>query len=178
MTIRFATPADAPAILAIYAHYITNSSITFEYDVPTVAEFTGRIQTIQGQFPYLVAEGNGQLLGYAYASRHRDRMAYQWSAETSVYVHPNGHRRGVAHQLYTTLLDLLRRQGYYNAYAGITLPNAPSEAFHRRMGFDYIGSFANIGYKFGAWHSVAWFQLALQTHQPNPADPLPIHQLS
>lgn len=178
MTIRFAQPHDAPAILAVYAPFVTGSTITFEYEVPTIAEFAHRIQTIQQQFPYLVAEEEGSVLGYAYASRHRDRPAYQWSVETSVYVQPAGHRRGIARQLYTDLFALLRRQGYYNAYAGITSPNPASESFHQSMGFDYLGTFANIGYKMGAWHNVSWFQLALQPHQLNPAAPLPISQLS
>lgn len=173
MTIRPVKLSDAPAILAIYAPYITDSVITFEYDVPTVTEFTERIQNIQKQLPYLVAEVDGRVLGYAYASRHRDRIAYQWSVETSVYVHPNGHRQGIARQLYTTLFNLLRRQGYYNAYAGITLPNLKSEAFHQTMGFEPVGTFANIGYKFGAWHDVAWFQLTLQPHVVDPLPPTP-----
>lgn len=177
MNVRFATPADAPAILDIYGPYITGSTITFEYDVPTVAEFTERIRTIQQQLPYLVAEVDGKLLGYAYASRHRDRIAYQWSADTSVYVHPDGHRKGVARQLYTTLFDLLRRQGYYNAYAGITLPNVPSEAFHRSFGFEPVGVYAHVGYKFGAWHSVVWLQLSLQSHQLNPVPPISVREL-
>ena len=174
MSIRFATPADAPAILDIYAPYVTDSTITFEYEVPTVADIAGRIQTIQQQFPYLIAELDGRILGYAYASRHRDRTAYQWSVETSVYVHPDGHRQGIARQLYTALFAWLRRQGYYNAYAGITLPNLPSEAFHRSMGFEPIGVFAHIGYKMGDWCSVGWFQLALQPHQSDPAVPVSI----
>ncbi|SOD99684.1 GNAT family N-acetyltransferase [Spirosoma fluviale] len=174
MTIRFAHPADAPAILAVYAPFITGSTITFEYEVPTLLEFASRIQTIQQQFPYLVAEEEGRVLGYAYASRHRDRPAYQWSVETSVYVHPSGHRRGIARQLYSMLFVLLRRQGYCNAYAGITSPNPPSELFHQSMGFAYIGTYANIGYKMGSWHDVSWFQRVLQPHEPNPAPPVPI----
>lgn len=177
MTIRFATPDDAPAILAIYAPYITDTTITFEYDIPTVAEFAQRIETIQQQYPYLVAELDRQLLGYAYASKHRDRPAYQWSVETSVYVHPDGHRRGIARQLYTLLFDFLRRQGYYNAFAGITMPNPKSEAFHRTMGFSYIGTYDNIGYKMGAWHPVAWFQMTLKPHPVDPPTPISITQL-
>ncbi|GAB2563384.1 arsinothricin resistance N-acetyltransferase ArsN1 family B [Spirosoma aerophilum] len=177
MTIRFATPDDAPAMLAIYAPYITGTTITFEYEVPTVAEFTRRIEAIHQQYPYLVAEVNGEILGYAYASKHRDRPAYQWSVETSVYVHPVGHRQGIARQLYTMLFEFLYRQGYYNAYAGITMPNPKSEAFHQTMGFEFIGTYDNIGFKMGAWHSVAWFQRTLQPHPVNPAIPLPISQL-
>lgn len=178
MNIRFATPADTSAILSIYAPYITDSVITFEYDVPTVSEFAERIQTIQKQLPYLVAEVDGRILGYAYASRHRDRAAYQWSVDTSVYVHPDGHRRGIARQLYTILLDTLCRQGYYNVYAGITLPNLKSEAFHQAMGFKPVGTYASVGYKFGAWHDVGWFQLTLQPHLQNTSPPIPINQLA
>ena len=174
MNIRFATPADTPAILETYAPYITHSIITFEYDVPSVAEFAERIRIVQQQLPYLVAEVDGQIMGYAYASKHRDRMAYQWSVDTSVYVHPDGHRQGIARQLYTTLFELLRRQGYYNVYAGITLPNPKSEAFHSTMGFEPVGIYTNVGYKMGAWHDVVWLQLALKPHQLDPIPPTPI----
>ncbi len=177
MTIRFAQPADAPDLLAIYAPYVTDTSVSFEYDVPTVAEFAQRVEIISGQLPYLIAETNGRILGYAYASRHRDRAAYQWSVDTAVYVHPDGHRQGIARRLYTRLFDLLRRLGYYNAYAGITLPNPGSEAFHQSMGFAPIGVYDNVGCKFGEWHSVGWFALALQPHSPNPTPPISIRSL-
>ena len=177
MTIRFATPDDAPVILAIYAPFITESSVSFEYEVPTVAEFTSRIQTVQQQLPYLVAESDGRVLGYSYASKHRDRTAYQWSVETTVYVHPDGHRQGIARQLYTILFDFLRRQGYYSAYAGITLPNAKSVGFHQAMDFEPVGVYENIGYKMGVWHDVGWFQRMIQPYQVDPAAPLPIGQL-
>ncbi|HLK96704.1 MAG TPA: arsinothricin resistance N-acetyltransferase ArsN1 family B [Hymenobacter sp.] len=178
MTIRFATPTDAQALVDIYGPYILNTSISFEYEVPSVDEFAGRIHTIQQQqLPYLVAEKDGRILGYAYAGRHRERIAYQWSADTSVYVHPDGHRKGIARSLYTHLLELLRRQGYYNAYAGITLPNLASENFHHSMGFELIGVYPKVGYKMGTWHDVAWFQLTLQPHQPNPAPPISISGL-
>lgn len=178
MTIRFATPADAPGLLAIYAPYITGSVITFEYDVPSVSAFAARIQTVQQQLPCIVAESDGQLVGYAYASMFHTRTAYQWSVETSVYIHSNWHRRGIARQLYEVVFDRLRRQGYCNAYAGMTVPNAGSEALHRSLGFERIGVFANAGYKFDAWHSVAWYQLTLQPHPPIPAKPVPITDLA
>lgn len=177
MTIRFATSADASAILAIYAPFITESSVSFEYEVPTAVEFAGRIQTIQQQYPYLVAEVNGRLIGYAYASKHRDRTAYQWSVETSVYIHPDGHRQGIARQLYTALFDYLRRQGYYSAYAGITLPNLESEAFHQTMGFERVGVFKSIGYKMEVWHDVVWWQRGIQPYQVDPPLPVPIGEL-
>jgi len=177
MTIRFATPADTAAVLDIYAPYITQSAISFEYDVPSVAEFAERIRLIQQQFPFLVAEQDGRLLGYAYGSRHAERIAYQWSVNTSVYVHPDGQRQGIARRLYTTLFAYLRHQGYYTAFAGITLPNLKSESFHQTMGFQRIGTYANTGYKFGEWHSVAWLQLALQPYSSSPVPPIPITQL-
>jgi len=177
MTIRFATPDDAAALLAIYGPYVTDTCISFEYEVPSVADFRGRIEATQQQFPYLVAEVDGRVLGYAYASRHMDRTAYHWSVNTSVYVHPDGHRQGIARQLYDRLLDLLRRQGYCNAYAGITLPNPASEVFHQITGFTPVGTYRSVGYKFGAWHDVVWLSLLLQTYPANPAIPIPIGQL-
>ncbi|MBC7569604.1 MAG: N-acetyltransferase [Spirosoma sp.] len=172
MTIRAATSADASAMLAIYAPFVLNTTFSFEYTVPTVAGFAQRIETIRERFPYLVAEQDGRIMGYAYASAHRDRAAYQWSVDTSVYIHPDAHRQGMARQLYTTLFDLLRRQGMYNVYAGITLPNPASEAFHRSMGFRPVGVYENVGFKFGAWHSATWLQMALQPHEPDPVPPM------
>ena len=177
MIIRFATPADVPAILAIYAPFVTDTAITFEYEVPSIAEFEARIAKIQQQYPYLVAEVNGRVLGYTYASVHRARTAYQWSVETSVYIHPDGHRQGIGRQLYTRLFDVLRQQGYYNAYAGAISPNPQSELFHRSMGFEHVGTYSNIGFKMGNWHSVAWFQLTLQPYSSNPFPPTPIGEL-
>jgi phosphinothricin acetyltransferase len=178
MTIRFATNDDTPIILDVYAPFITDTVITFEYEIPSLDEFSSRIETIQQQLPYLVAEEEGRILGYAYASKHRDRIAYQWSVDISVYIHPEGHRQGIGRQLYTTLLALLREQGYYNVYAGITIPNPKSEGFHRSMGFEPVGVYTNVGYKFGHWHSVIWLSLILQPYSPTPTPPLPITALS
>ncbi len=172
MFIRAALPADVPDLLAIYAPFVLNTTVSFEYEVPTVAEFTRRVDSIQQRFPFLVAGRDDRILGYAYASAHRDRAAYQWSADTSVYLHPDAHRQGMARQLYMTLFDLLRRQGLYNVYAGITLPNPASEAFHRAMGFRPVGVYENVGFKFGAWHSTEWLQLTLQPHDSDPVPPL------
>jgi len=177
MVIRFALPADAPALLAIYAPYITDTFISFEYEVPSLAEFARRIATIQQQLPYLVAEVDGRLLGYAYASKHRDRMAYQWSVDTSVYIHPDGHRQGIGRQLYNRLFDLLRQQGYYTVYAGITIPNPKSESFHQSMGFELVGTYHNVGYKMGAWRSVSWLQFTLQSYQLEPVPPVSIQEI-
>lgn len=177
MTIRFATNDDTSAILNVYAPFITDTVITFEYEVPSLAEFSDRIKTIQQQLPYLVAEEDGRILGYAYASKHRDRIAYQWSVDISVYIHSDGHRQGIGRQLYTVLLALLREQGYYNVYAGITIPNQKSEGFHRSMGFEPVGVYTNVGYKFGHWHSVIWLSLILQPYSPTPTPPVAISAL-
>ncbi len=175
--IRTATPADAGALLAIYAAYIDHTAITFEYEAPPLEEFAGRIRTVLAQLPWLVHEHDGRVTGYAYASKHRDRVAYQWSVETSVYIHPDCHRQGIARALYEALFALLRRQGYYNAYAGITLPNSKSERFHRSMGFAPVGVYQKVGYKLGQWHDVGWYHLTLQPHAEKPVAPLPVGEV-
>lgn len=171
MILRPAQPDDAEALLGIYAPFVEHTAITFEYQIPTIDEFSRRIATVLTQLPWIVGEMDGQIKAYAYAARHRERAAYQWSVETSVYVHPHFQRQGAARALYEALLDLLRRQGYYNAYAGITLPNSKSEQFHRSMGFSPIGIYYNVGYKLGQWHSVQWYSLALGEWSTHPAAP-------
>jgi len=134
----------------------------------------GRIQAQADRYPWLVFERDGTVLGYAYASPHRARAAYQWSAEVSVYVDPRAHRSGVGRALYLALFDVLRRQHYVNAFAGITLPNASSVGLHEAMGFTPIGVFREIGFKFDRWHDVAWLQLRLR-QDPRPiSSPLPL----
>ena len=173
MVIRLATPADVPALLAIYAPYVRDTAATFEYDVPTHEAFAARVAAIQTQYPYLVAEVAGRVLGYAYASRHRERAAYAWSVEVSVYVHPDGQRQGLARQLYTQLLERLAGQGFVNAYAVITLPNPASEQLHRSMGFRPVGVFDRVGYKFGTWYSTCWLQRARRPHPDESWLPAP-----
>jgi phosphinothricin acetyltransferase len=175
--IRLATPEDAPALLGIYAPFVEHTAITFEYEVPAPEDFALRISTVLQQLPWLIHEQQGQITGYAYAARHRDRAAYQWSVDTSVYLHADFHRQGIARSLYLTLFQLLRTQGYYNAYAGITLPNPKSERFHRKMGFTPVGVYEKVGYKLGQWYSVQWFSLNLQEHLAHPATPLPVMSL-
>ena len=175
--LRLATAADADALLAIYAAYIDQTAITFEYEAPSRSEFAGRIRTILAQLPWLVHEQEGRVTGYAYASRHRDRVAYQWSVETSVYIHPDCHRLGIARSLYKALFALLRQQGYHNAYAGITLPNPKSELFHRSMGFVPVGVYQKVGYKLGRWHDVGWYHLVLQPHADQPVTPRPVGEV-
>jgi phosphinothricin acetyltransferase len=164
--IRSATEADAPALLAVYAPYVEHTAISFETEVPSPAEFAARIAKAATGWAWLVAEADGECLGYAYGCRHRERAAYRWSVETSAYVAQMYHRQGVARALYTELLTQLTRLGYCNAYAGVTLPNEASLALHRTLGFEPVGVFRRIGYKFGVWHDVAWFQRALREEVP------------
>lgn len=175
--IRFITPDDYAAVLAIYAPFVANTAVSFEYEVPSSAAFADRIEAITDRFPFLVCEIDKEVVGYAYASKHRDRTAYQWSVESSVYVRPDAHRRGVATALYTTLFALLQHQEFINVYAGITQPNERSVAFHRSLGFQDVGLYENIGYKFGQWHSVLWLSRTLQPHSAHPTAPISIQDV-
>lgn len=171
MKIRLAGPGDAPAILAIYEPIVRESSISFEYEPPTAEEMRRRIASTLERCPWLVCEADGTVAGYAYAGIHRERAAYQWSVETSVYVHPDHRRRGVARGLYMALLAALRAQGFANALAGITLPNPASVGFHESCGFEWIGVYRAVGYKLGAWHDVGWLQLRLREDRGEPMGP-------
>jgi len=170
--IRCATEADAKGILAIYAPYITDSAVSFEEEIPSEAEMAGRIRSITETYPYLVCEDGGEVAGYAYASKHRQREAYRWAAEVSVYVHPEFRGQGVASLLYSKLFSILKYQGFTCLLAGITIPNLPSIFFHEKMGFEKIGEFKNIGFKLGNWHHVGWWELNLNPGNKPPADPV------
>lgn len=171
--IRSAKDGDARAVRDIYAPFVSDSAVSFETEPPDAAEMQRRIRDVQQKHPWLVFESAGEVLGYAYASGHRARKAYQWSAEVSVYVGPQARHRGVGRALYGSLLEILRRQGYANAYAGITLPNPASVGLHQSLGFAPIGVYPRIGYKFGKWHDVIWLQLRLQEPAEPVAEPLP-----
>ena len=175
--IRLATEADAAQMLAIYAPFVRESPITFEVAPPTVEEFRTHVADTLESLPWLVCDAGGVVLGFAYAARHRPREAYQWSADCSVYVHAGHRGRGVGRALYTSLFAGLRVLGYYNVYAGITLPNAPSVALHEALGFVAVGVYASVGYKMGAWHDVGWWGLALREHGPVEAAPLPLGEV-
>jgi L-amino acid N-acyltransferase YncA len=176
-TIRLITPADAEEALAVYAPYVLNTAISFEYEVPSVEDFTDKIKKISSQYPWLVCEYDRSIIGYAYGSMHRDRTAYQWSPESTIYMSEAFHRRGIARILYTSLLSLLRLQGYYSVYAGVLSSNTKSVSFHKATGFEEIGIYKNIGYKLGQWHSNLWFQLFLQEHIVNPPLPKSINEI-
>lgn len=168
--IRLATPDDAEQVQAIYAPYC-DKPISFEMGPPSVEEMRGRIAKVLGQYPWLICEEGAKVLGYAYATQHRERAAYRWSVDTAIYVRQDRHRRGIGRALYTSLLALLPLQGYVNAYAGVTLPNPASVGMHEAMGFKLVGVYRRVGFKCGAWHDVAWFQRALQQQAGEPPPP-------
>ena len=174
--LRSATADDAEALLAIYQPYIEYSAITFEEEVPTAAAFAGRVALCLERYPWLVAEIDGQLAGYTYASVYNERAAYQWACLASVYLAEEFKGRGVARPLYEALFALLRAQGYRSVFALITLPNDPSVRLHERCGFRYFTTFKNIGYKLGRWQEVGWWRLDLAGFPDNPSLPVPFLQ--
>lgn len=159
--IRIAVEADVPAILDIYAPYILNSTSTFEYVVPSLEEFTQRFAAITAQFPWLVWEEDGEILGYAYASPPYTRAAYAWCAEPSVYLRPQAWGRGIAAGLYDALETILKYQGYQVLYALVTQENTPSLRFHEKMGYEKRVLFPNCGFKFGRWLGLFWLEKRL-----------------
>lgn len=173
LTLRVAVPADAGALLAIYAPYVEGSSVSFEYELPTPEAFAVRIAATVPEYPYLVCICQGQIAGYAYAHRAFERAAYDWNAELSVYVSRAFARLGVGRALYEAVLALLARQGVLRAYAVLSAPNEPSEAFHRAMGFTKCATFADAGYKLGAWHDTLWYVrvLGAPAVPPRPVTP-------
>lgn len=174
MTLRFARESDAAALLAIYAQYI-DTSVTFEYTLPTETEFSSRIRDTLTTYPYLVCESGGCIVGYAYAHRYRERAAYSWCVELSVYVDQAVHRSGIGHCMYDALENILRLQGVHNMYALVTQPNEKSNAFHTAMGFTAVGRQNKIGYKAGAWHDICLFEkhIAPFDTAPTPLIPFP-----
>ncbi len=170
-SIRLITESDANEVLEIYKPYVLNTIISFEYEVPTLEEYLQRIKINTADYPWLVCLHNNKLIGYAYASKHRYRTAYQWSPESTVYLAPEVHRKGIARILYETLFSLLQLQGHFNVYAGVGLPNEKSVGFHKALGFEEIGIFRKVGFKLGNWHDTHWFQLHLTEHILNPPTP-------
>jgi L-amino acid N-acyltransferase YncA len=168
-TIRLATESDAEAIQRIYAPFVLHTAVSFETEPPSVDEMRSRILKILARLPWLVCEWSGGVIGYAYASLHRERAAYGWSVDVTVYIHEELRRHGVGKALYASLFQVLRLQGFYNAYAGITLPNPGSVGLHEAMGFKPVGVYHDVGYKLGRWHDVGWWQLALRDHSTAPA---------
>lgn len=156
--IRLAEKKDIPQILEIYAPYVLTTTCSFEYRVPTLEEFTLRFEKITSQFPWLVWEEDGRLVGYAYASLPYSRTAYQWSCEVSIYVAQDRHGNGVGRKLYAALEHLLVLQGYRVIYAVVTSENADSLAFHTRVGYRKVAELPGIGMKFGRWLGTVWLE--------------------
>ena len=157
-TIREAAESDAAALLDIYAPYIRDTAITFEYDVPTAEEFAARIGETAALHPYLVCERGGQIVGYAYAHRIRERAAYDWAAELSIYLAPEAQGQGVGTALYQCLTDLLVLQQMRVLYGCVTLPNESSRRLHEKLGFSLVGVWHGSGWKRNGWHDVGWFE--------------------
>ena len=169
-TMRVARPEDAEAIVTIYTPIVRDTAISFEVEPPTPLEMHERIATTLRRLPWLVCEHQGEVLGYVYASPHRARAAYQWSVDVSVYIHAQVRRTGMGRALYHALFQLLSLQGFYQGFAGITLPNPASVGLHEALGFQPVGVYQAVGYKLGVWHDVGWWQRALQ---PRPSLPTP-----
>ena len=161
MEIRLAKPSDARSLLDIYAPYVENTAITFEYEVPTIEDFAIRIEKTLEKYPYLVAEEDGVVLGYAYASTYYARAAYDQAVELSVYVSQDARGKGVGSKLYDALEDLLDQMGYVHFLACISLPNEASLALHRKRGYQQVAHFPKIGYKFNRWNDIVWLQKSL-----------------
>ncbi|HEX2153334.1 MAG TPA: GNAT family N-acetyltransferase [Acidimicrobiia bacterium] len=178
MEIRIADPRrDAAAVAAIYRPIVEETHSSFEDTPPGPTEMERSMAATLERTPWLVAESDREAVGYAYAAAHRERPAYRWSVDISVYVAPTERRHGVGGLLYGELLSILRRQGFVNAYAGVALPNPASEALHRSVGMELVGVYHQVGYKFGNWWDVAWFGLRLSQPPREPADPIPLPHL-
>ncbi|MFD1513308.1 arsinothricin resistance N-acetyltransferase ArsN1 family B [Halomarina rubra] len=180
-SIRLASPTDATAIQRIYEPYVAETAVSFERDPPSVTEMADHIDATLPDHPWLVAEVDGEVVGYAYAGPFRSRPAYRWAVECSVYVAPDAHRCGVGRVLYGALFALLDQQGYRTAYAGMTVPNEASAGLHEALGFTPVGTFEHAGYKQDAWHDVQWWQRPVGETPADaddpPAEPRPLSDL-
>jgi L-amino acid N-acyltransferase YncA len=175
--IRVATIADAAGVQAIYGPEVEHGAASFETEAPTPEDMAARIAAILPMYPWLVWEEGGEILGYAYASRHRDRAAYRWSVDAAIYVAPQAHGRGIARALYARLFEILSRQRFRAAYGGVTTTNPASEALHRACGFELVGVYRAVGYKHGAWRDVGWWRRTLSETPGQPPEPIPFAEL-
>ena len=174
---RIASTRDAAEILDIYAPYVRSTAFTFESEVPSVEEFTKRIENYLQKFPWIVCTVNNKIVAYAYASTHRERTAYQWTCESSVYVGENFRARGIGKEIYQVLFHILKHQGIRNVYAGITLPNDASVALHEKCGFEHFATYDHIGYKLGTWQKVGWWRLLINSLDKEPSPPILFSEL-
>lgn len=161
LRVRAAATGDARAIAEIYRPIVESTTISFEEVAPDEPEMARRISETASAYPWLVAESNDTVLGYAYAGRHRERSAYRYSVDVSVYLAEEARGRGIGSALYAELFEELNRRGFHRAFAGIALPNDASIALHRRFGFELVGVYSEVGRKFDRWLDVAWWQRAV-----------------
>lgn len=178
MNIRIATAEDAKELLSIYKYYVENTTITFEYDTPTIEEFKNRIKNTLVKYPYIVAEKDNKIYGYAYASAFKERRAYDWAVETSIYVKNGDSRHGVGTLLYNELEKYLKIQNIINVNACITYPNEKSEEFHKKFGYKTIAHFTKCDYKFGKWHDMIWMEKFIGEHTDIPKSVAPFSELN
>lgn len=183
-TIRVAEPSDAAEILGIYAPYVTDTAVTFEYTVPACSEMENRISQVLDRYPYLVAESDHRILGYAYAGAFKGRAAYDWAVETSVYVGRESRKTGIGRALYERLEDCLHKQGILNMNACIAYADeedafltADSVRFHEKMGFQMIGKFHECGYKFGRWYHMVWMEKIIGDHLAEQPEVIPFAEI-
>lgn len=176
--LRTARPEDAAAIAAIYAPFVRDTVISFETEVPDAPEMSRRIAATLETHPWLVAENAVGVVGYAYASQHRARLAYRWACDVTIYLSPPAKGRGLGTALYTDLLAILTRQGFRHAFGGIALPNAASIALHEKLGFKHLGTYTKVGFKLGQWHDVGWWQCALAAAGDTPSEIIPFSALA
>ncbi|WP_147565295.1 GNAT family N-acetyltransferase [Clostridium tyrobutyricum] len=183
ITIRMATKADAKEILDIYVPYVNNTAISFEYDVPSVEEFTDRIINISKQYPYIVAIDSNRIIGYAYASSFNKRVAYDWAVETTIYLRQNCRGKGIGKKLYLALEEILKRQNILNLNACIAYTSTEnayltntSMYFHEHLGYKKIGHFTKCGYKFGSWYDMIWMEKIIGEHSETPKSVIPISE--
>lgn len=176
-SIRVVQLSDAPQLLRIYRPYVLHSTVTPEFDVPSLKEFKERIEITKAQYPFLVYCFNKEILGYAYAHKYRQAAGHQWSAEVSIYLANNMQGKGIASLLYDTLFSILKYQGLENVFAGIILPNPRSVFFHQKAGFKAVGTFKKGIYKGDHWYDVRWMQYALNRHLEHPVAPTPFKTL-
>ncbi|WP_312651635.1 GNAT family N-acetyltransferase [Aminipila sp.] len=184
ISITMATEADAEELLKVYASYVTNTAITFEYEIPSVAEFSQRIRNILQRYPYIVAVEDNHIVGYAYASAFKERAAYSWAVETTVYLKQDSRGKGLGRKLYVALEDILKRQNIINLNACIAytadedayLDNT-SSVFHEHLGYTKVAHFTKCGYKFSTWYDMIWMEKIIGEHSGKPEPFIPITKI-
>jgi L-amino acid N-acyltransferase YncA len=182
--IRMATENDTEELLEVYSYYVTNTAITFEYDMPSVTEFSRRIRNTLKMYPYIVAMEKNHIIGYAYASAFKERAAYDWAVETTVYLKQDCRGRGLGKKLYTALENILKRQNILNLNACIAYTSTDdahldntSTAFHQHLGYEKVAHFKKCGYKFGTWYDMIWMEKLIGDHSDMPEPVIPVTKI-